>query len=220
MLRIGHRGAKGYIAENTLASFQKALDLVCDGIELDVHLSLDEQVMVIHDATIDRTTVDRVFVANLSATTLKHLGVSTLNEVLNLIDKRCFVNIEIKDENATKFVLSIIQKYCLEHNWDENLFQISSFKWSILQDIFFKNSSIALGVLTDKSIDEAIVFAKKIKAHSINPYYKLLDKEKVTLMHKNKFKIFAWTVNEADAIETMKLLGVDGVISDYPDRVY
>ena len=56
MHKIGHRGAKGYVAENTLASFQKAIELGVDGIELDVHLSLDRKVMVIHDDTIDRTT--------------------------------------------------------------------------------------------------------------------------------------------------------------------
>jgi len=59
LLRIGHRGAKGYVSENTIASFKKALDIGVDGIELDVHLSSDGKVMVIHDETIDRTTTEK-----------------------------------------------------------------------------------------------------------------------------------------------------------------
>ena len=86
MLKIGHRGAKGYVAENTLASFQKAIDLQVDGIELDVHVSRDGEIMVIHDETIDRTTSAKGFVKNLSSNELQFYGIPTLLEVLDLIN--------------------------------------------------------------------------------------------------------------------------------------
>jgi glycerophosphoryl diester phosphodiesterase len=67
ILKIGHRGTAGHMAENTLASFQKAIDLKVDSIELDVHLSLDKEIMVIHDKTIDRTTNGKGFVNQFTA---------------------------------------------------------------------------------------------------------------------------------------------------------
>lgn len=219
MLKIGHRGAKGHVAENTLASFQKALDLKVDGIELDVHLSSDGTVMVIHDETIDRTTSGKGFVNDFTSSDLKKLNIPTLEEVLDLIDKRCFVNIEIKDSKATHSVLQIIQNYNSEKNWSINLFQISSFDWTILEVCSLENNQIQLGVLTEDSIEDALDFAKKINAHSINPYFKLLNSENVKQLHDNKFKIYTWTVNSKEDITFVKSLNVDGVISDFPDRI-
>ena len=218
-LKIGHRGAKGHVAENTLASFKKALDLKVDGVELDVHLSLDQKVMVIHDETIDRTTTGKGFVNQMNASELNQFGIPTLEEVLVLINKKCFVNIEIKDNSATTFVLEILQKYSLEKNWNSKLFQISSFDWDVLQVCDSNNSTISLGVITENSIEEALIFAKKIKANAINPHFKLLSFENVLVMHENGFKIFPWTVNQLEDITFVKSLKVDGIISDFPDRI-
>ncbi len=218
-LKIGHRGAKGHVAENTLASFQKALDLKVDGVELDVHLSLDQKVMVIHDETIDRTTTGKGFVNQMNASELNQFGIPTLEEVLVLINKKCFVNIEIKDNSATTFVLEILQKYSLEKNWNSKLFQISSFDWDVLQVCDSNNSKISLGVITENSIEEALIFAKKIKANAINPHFKLLSFENVLVMHENGFKIFPWTVNQLEDITFVKSLKVDGIIADFPDRI-
>ena len=219
ILKIGHRGAKGYVAENTLASFQKAINLGCDGIELDVHLSKDQKVIVIHDETINRTTTGKGFVNNFTSSELNQFGISTLKKILNLIDKKCFVNVEIKDDKATKFVLKILQKYISEKKWNSNLFQISSFDWNILQLCHLENKKISLGVLTENSVEEAIIFAKKIKAHSINPYFKLLTTKNVQLIHENGFKIYPWTVNQPEDITFVKSLNIDGIISDFPDRI-
>ena len=92
MHKIGHRGAKGYVAENTLASFQKAIEMGVDGIELDVHLSSDNEVMVVHDETIDRTTSGSGLVKDYSSEELEQLGIPTLTSVFELADKKCFVN--------------------------------------------------------------------------------------------------------------------------------
>lgn len=219
MKKIGHRGAKGYVAENTLASFEKAIELDVDGIELDVHLSSDGKVVVIHDETIDRTTSEKGFVKDYSSLELNKLGIPTLTDVLDLIAKKCFVNIEIKDNKATKFVLELVQNYISEKHWNPNLFQISSFDRNVLQLCHSEERSILLGVLTEDSVENAITFAKKIDAYSINPCFKLLTVENVLAMHQNGFKIFPWTVNSEEDITFVKSLQVDGIISDFPDRI-
>jgi glycerophosphoryl diester phosphodiesterase len=219
MLKIGHRGAKGYVAENTLASFEKAIELGVDGIELDVHLSSDGKVLVIHDETIDRTTSRKGFVKDFSSLELNKLGIPTLENVLDLINQKCFVNIEIKDTKATKFVLELVQNYISEKHWNSNLFQISSFDWNVLEMCSLENKQIQIGVLTENSIENALAFAKKINAHSINPYFMLLNSENVSEMHQNGFKIFPWTVNSSEDITFVKSLQVDGIISDFPDRI-
>ena len=213
ILKIGHRGAKGYVAENTLASFQKAIELGCDGIELDVHLSLDKKVMVLHDESIDRTTAAKGLVKSTLSSELKKLNIPTLEEVLHLVNKKCFINIEIKDATATLEVLKLLQ------NYDVNLFQISSFNWNVLQEISELNPEIYLGILTDDDLENAVTFAKKINAKSINPYFKLLNLEQVTLLQKSGFDVFPWTVNDPSDIEKMKRFNVSGIISDFPDRI-
>ena len=219
MLKIGHRGAKGYVLENTLSSFQKAIDLNVEGIELDVHLSADNQVMVIHDETIDRTTTESGFVNELTSAKMQQLGIPTLIEIIALVRLRCFINIEIKDKKATPFVLSIIQNSIEELGWNYNLFQISSFDWTVLDTISQLNPSIQLGVLTEKSTSEAFKFAKKINAFSINPFFELIDQETVALWQQNGFNVFPWTVNQEEDINFVKSLHVNGIISDFPDRI-
>ena len=219
MLKIGHRGAKGYKPENTLASFAKAIELNVDAIELDVHLSSDGEIMVIHDETLNRTTTKTGFVSDYSASELKRLGIPTLEEVILLVNKRCVINIEIKEATATPKVLQLIEKSVNEQHWKYNQFQISSFNWEALSMVSKINSKIAIGVLTEASIEKALAFAIQIKAHSINPYFKLLNSENVNLIHSNGFKIYTWTVNTPEDLIFVKSLKVDGIISDFPDRI-
>jgi glycerophosphoryl diester phosphodiesterase len=219
ILKIGHRGVSGYELENTLASFQKAIDLKVDGIELDVHLSLDKEIMVIHDETIDRTTNEKGFVNQLTASELKKYGVPTLKEVLDLANRNCFINIELKGIGTTKPVVELIQNYILNKNWNYKDFLISSFDWKMLEEVQLLNPKIRIGVLTEKDVDKALAFAKKLKAYSIHPNYRLLTKENVALMHENGFEIYPWTINSIDDIQKIKSFNVNGIISDFPDRI-
>jgi len=186
---------------------------------LDVHLSADGKIMVIHDVTIDRTTTGTGFVKNLKAAQLQSFGIPTLEEVLQLVNKRGSINIEIKDANATDLVLQLIEKYISENNWNYQQFQISSFDWTVLEKVAQQNTKILIGVLTDTNLDEVITFAKKINAYSIHPFFKLLNKEKVTLLQQNGFSVFPWTVNNPEDIQTLKSFNVDGIISDFPERL-
>jgi glycerophosphoryl diester phosphodiesterase len=182
MLKIGHRGAKGYEPENTLISFEKAIDLNVDGIELDVHLSLDGEIMVIHDETIDRTTNGKGFVKNFTALELKEFGIPTLIEVLDLVNRNCFINIELKGNGTDQPVIELMEHYILNKNWHYSGFLVSSFDWKMLEEVHLLNPKIRIGVLTEEFVGGALAFAKKIKAFSIHPDYALLSKENVALV--------------------------------------
>jgi glycerophosphoryl diester phosphodiesterase len=215
MLTIGHRGAKGHIAENTLASFQKAIDLGVDMIELDIHHSLDKVPMVIHDHTVDRTTSGIGLITDYSAKELQRLGVPTLRDVFDLVNNQCEINVEIKEFSATKGVLDLIHST----TFDKNKILISSFDWNALQEVRFHDDEIRIGVLTETDLDLALAFAKFIKAYSIHPYYHLLTSENAQKIKEKHFKIFPWTINEPEDITFAKSLNVDGIITDFPERI-
>lgn len=225
MLKIGHRGAKGYEPENTLISFEKAIKTGVDGIELDVHISSDGAIMVVHDKTIDRTTNGKGFVNKLSLQELKNFRIQkehtipTLNEVFNLVNQQCLINVELKGNKTAKPVIELIEHYVLEKNWNYNQFLISSFDWNTLQEVRLLNSKIPIGVLTQTNLNLAWDFAKFIKAEIIHPYFHLLTKENTKQIQDDGFQIYAWTVNEKKDIEKIKAFNVNGIISDFPDRL-
>jgi glycerophosphoryl diester phosphodiesterase len=219
ILKFGHRGASGYEPENTLIAFQKAIDLKVDGIELDVHLSLDKEIIVIHDETIDRTTNGKGFVKNFTSSQLKEFGIPTLIEVLDLINQNCFINIELKGNGTAKPVIELISHYILDKKWNYNTFLISSFDWISLLDIHLLNPEIPLGVLTEYDLKLALAFAKFINAKSVHAHHHLLSKKMTVQMQEDGFQVFAWTVNEPEDIQKIKSFNVNGIISDFPDRI-
>ncbi|MEZ7500055.1 glycerophosphodiester phosphodiesterase family protein [Flavobacterium sp. Arc3] len=225
MLKIGHRGARGYEPENTLIGFQKAIDLHVDDIELDVHLSADGEIMVIHDETIDRTTNGKGTINQLTLQELKQFQIEknqripTLTEVLNFINQRCDVNIELKSYETAHKVVALIEKFIAEKHWNYSQFVVSSFDWKALQQVALLNSEIRIGVLTETDLDLAVAFAKFIKAKSIHPDFHLLTAENTAKLQEEGFEVFPWTVNEQDEIKKIKSFNVNGIISDFPDRI-
>ena len=225
MLKIGHRGAKGYAPENTFVSFQKALDMKVDGIELDVHLSVDGEIIVIHDETIDRTTNGNGFVSAFLLRELKafHIDVNhqipTLKEVFDLVNQDCFINIELKSYEATEKVVSLVEKYVTKKGWKYDRFLISSFDWNALQQVAFLNDKIPIGVLTETDLDLALAFAKFIQAKSIHPHFHLLTEENTAKMQEKGLQVFPWTINELEDIQKIKTFNVNGIITDFPNRI-
>jgi len=225
MFKIGHRGAKGHEPENTLIGFQKAIDLHVDRVELDVHLSADKELMVIHDDTIDRTTNGKGAVNQFSVLELKRFkiekdqSIPTLTEVLNLIDQRCDVNIELKSFDTADKVVDIIEKFIAEKHWNYSQFVVSSFDWTALQQVALLSGEIPIGVLTEKDLDLTLAFAKFIQAKSIHPYFHLLTAENTAQLQEKGFEVFPWTVNEPEDIKKIKSFNVNGIISDFPDRI-
>jgi glycerophosphoryl diester phosphodiesterase len=225
MLKIGHRGAKGYEPENTLVSFEKAINMGADGIELDVNLSLDGHLIVIHDETIDRTTNGKGVVNQMTLQELKSFTINkkhtipTLEEVLDLVNQRCFVNIELKNQDTAEKVAELIENYISDKNWNHSHFLVSSFDWNTLQQVRFLNENIRIGVLTETNLDLAISFSRFIKAEALHPDFQLLTNEYTTKIQEKGILVFPWTVNEVAAIQRMKSFEVDGIITDFLDRI-
>jgi glycerophosphoryl diester phosphodiesterase len=225
ILKIGHRGAKGYEPENTLVSFEKAIGMGADGIELDVHLSVDGRLIVIHDETIDRTTNGKGVVNELTLQELKSVAINeeykipTLEEVLDLVNQRCFVNIELKNQDTAEKVVQLIAHYISKKNWNHGHFLVSSFDWNALQQVRFLNENIRIGVLTETDLDLAISFARFLKSEALHPDFQLLTKEYTAKIQQKGIQVFPWTVNETNDIHKMKSFQVDGIITDFPDRI-
>lgn len=225
ILNIGHRGAKGHLAENTLASFQKALDLGASGIEFDVHLSADGEAIVIHDETVSRTTDGKGRVRDLSLSQLKSLKIDgvyeipTLSEIIGFIPSGILLNIEIKAKIAAKPVMHLIEKYVAENGRDYKRFLVSSFDWVALKEIREANPAIPLGVLTETDLDLAIAFSESIQAETIHPYFHLLTEENTRQMQEKRFGVFPWTINEFEDLARIKSYKPNGIITDFPDRL-
>ncbi len=224
MLILGHRGASGYSPENTIEAFQNAILLGADGIELDVHLSADGEIIVIHDNSVDRTTVDKGLIKLMSSRDLQLIkidgnhGIPTLSEVFDL-DSNVLINVELKTQETTIPVGQLIEKYVSQKNRCYAQFLVSSFDWQALALLRNKFPQIPLGVLTSTNFSEAIDFAKSIKAESIHPHFKLLTAENLDECRENGIKVFTYTVNDLIDIEFVKKLNPAGIITDFPDRI-
>ena len=222
---FGHRGAKGHVSENTLASFQKALDLNVDGIELDVHVCATGELMVFHDFTLDRMTNGSGEIHNFSLEELRKLWVndvfeiSTLEEVLNLINRKCIVNIELKGHDTAKPTVQTIEKYIKEYNWKMENFIVSSFQRDELFKVSQFNSKIPLAVLTQASVEQAMEWAEEFSTNIIHPHFSLLTEDNCKIATKKGFQINTWTVNDVIDIERLKKYKINGIISDFPDRI-
>lgn len=222
-LKIGHRGAKGHLAENTLESIQKALDLGVDAIELDVHRCQSGELVVIHDFTLDRTTNGEGEVAGKALEALKALKIEgkfkipLLKEVLDLIEGKCRINIELKGSHTAPGACEIIKDYITNRNWSYEDFIVSSFQKNELFEVYGIDPNIPIGILSKASFPEAIELGKLVKAKAIHPSIGIITRANVKLSQQQGFLVNVWTVNDPEAIQRMKNFGVDGIISDYPD---
>ncbi len=225
IIRIGHRGACGYEPENTLLSFKKALELNVDMIELDVYLCKTKELVVIHDDKVDRTTNGRGYVTEKSFEELRQLDagkgekIPTLQEVLDLTNKKAKVNIELKGEGTAKPVSKVIEKYVKEKGWSYDDFLVSSFNHYELLKFSKLSPNIKIGVLIKGAPIDFAEFAEKVNAYSVHLSLKFINKEFVEDAHKKGMKVFVWTVNDKEEMQRMKELGIDGVFSKFPDRI-
>ena len=227
VLRIGHRGSKGYVAENTLESINNAISLGVHGIEIDIFKCLSGELVLSHENNLKRLTGKSGQLEKLTLNDLKDFLVAgkykipTLNDVLIKIESPLFVNIELKGSDTAGATSKIVADFSRKTSWTQNHFIVSSFNWNELEKFRSIDNNTPVGVLVNKSIsiNEAIEFGKKINAQAIHPHYQLLDEITVKKIKNNGFKTFTWTVNNIDDINFMKKIKVDGIISDYPDRI-
>lgn len=222
---IGHRGAKGHAPENTLVSFEKALEMKVDGIEFDVHVCKTGELVVIHDFTVDRTTNGTGAVADMTFTELKTLRIDalftipTLDEVVAHFNKNHLINIELKGFGTAEKVCDFVERLVQQDAFTYSNFIVSSFHKNELETAFHCNQKIPLGVLTHGNLAEALAWASAFSAVAIHPHFSLLNSENVVLMRQTGYKIYTWTVNEPEDLLRVKALGVDAIITDFPDRI-
>ncbi len=222
---IGHRGARGHIAENTLPSIEKALSLGADGIEVDVFVCASGELVVFHDQTLDRLTNASGRIESLSLDSILKIDVlngftiPTLNEVMDLIGGKAFLNIELKGTQTALPTHRLLEEYFKGEEWSTEKIVISSFNWEELEIFRNLNATVPIAILTEDDPLDALPIAMRIKAEAINPYYKALNVSNVKKIKEAGFELYPWTVNSPEDIAAMLSLKVDGIITDFPERI-
>ena len=221
---FGHRGAAGHEPENTLRSVRKALELGADGVEVDVYCA-DRQLVVIHDRTLGRTTNGRGFVARKTFAQLRALDagkgepIPTLAEILDTVAHRAVINVELKGPHTAAPVVALIEDYVQRRGWRHEEFVVSSFDHAQLREARRLQPALRLGALLTKIPRILAAFAGPLGAWSVNVSRDCVTEVFVADAHRRGLKVFVFTVNEPRDIARMKRLGVDGVFSDFPERV-
>ena len=226
ILNIGHRGAKGHVAENTIASIKKAIELGADGIEIDVFRCLTGEIVLFHDKTLDNLSNGTGYIEEKSLSELKELNIlgskhsiPTLEEVIKSIGKEVFLNIELKGSNTSKGSLEVVNKYVKKGKINMSNILFSSFNWNELVKLRNLDSDVKIALITGEDPLEAISPALSLNAIAINPNYKKLNKDNVQKIFSSGLKIYTWTVNNKLDIIKVKSLKVNGIITDFPERI-
>lgn len=223
MLCIGHRGAMGYAPENTLKSLTKALELGARWVEVDVYY-VDDHLVVIHDETLERTTNGKGPLSDKSFSYLRKLDagegerIPTLEEVLDLVWKKAGINIELKGPGTARPVIELLQKR-ISPEWGIENFLVSSLNHHSLYEVRKLDKMIPVGILLDSISYDCPGAAEDLKASSVNQDICFVNDDFVDDVHDKGFKVFIYTVNKPEDIKKMKAMGIDGVFTDYPDRV-
>ena len=223
LLCIGHRGAMGHAPENTLLSFKKALELGAPCVEADVY-HVDGNLVVFHDDRLERTTDGSGYLLDHDFDTLRSLDagdgerIPTLGEVFETVDLRAGVNIELKGPDTARPVVDFVSALRKE-GWRDDLILVSSFNHRELEEVRRIDPRIRLGALmVGLPVDDA-AFAAALGAYSVHLSLEFIDRRFVDDAHSRGLRVFVFTVNYPDDIRRMEGLGVDGVFTNYPERV-
>lgn len=217
ILKIGHRGAGGYVPENTLKSFEKAIKLGVNAIEFDVRQTKDKKLIIFHDEKVNRLTSSKGFVKNLTLKQIKSLNINgesipTFQEALDFIDKKIEkIFVEIKETGFEGRVLREIKKRRLE---DRAI--IISFLESALKKVHRLAKNIEIGLIFVK-YRNPIESALKLKANYLVSFYRFTHTRNIQKAHAHNLKVIVWTINTKKEALKYAGKGVDGITSDKPD---
>jgi len=212
---IGHRGAFSEAPENTMLSFKTAVELGADMIELDVRMCRTGEIVVIHDAEVDRTSNGTGLVREMTLEELKELDfgegekIPTLGEVLEFAKDRIPVNIEIKEQDIVEKVVRLVERYGMV-----NQVIISSFFHNALLEVKKLNPSIITAPLFMHKPVNSANLAIETRSEGLHPYYEVIDEELIQQAHENNFFVNAWTVDYEEVVEKLIKMGIDGVITN------
>ncbi|UCC58905.1 MAG: glycerophosphodiester phosphodiesterase [Candidatus Bathyarchaeum sp.] len=217
MLRIGHRGARAYEVENTLRSFERAIELGVDAVELDVRRTKDGRVVVIHDDRVDRTTDGSGLVSELTLEEIKGFvtengeRVPTLGEVLDFVGGRVKVLIELKEVGVEEEVVGFVR----EKGLVEKVIVIS-FLEEALRRVRELDEDIVTGLIYVRH-KNPIKAALELKAEYLLSLYRFTHSADVRKAHEAGLKVIVWTINKPEEVAIYKKKGVDGITTDKPD---
>jgi glycerophosphoryl diester phosphodiesterase len=232
VLNIAHRGASGTFPENTVCAFRAAIDAGAVMCELDVQLSRDGAVVVIHDETVDRTTDGKGEVAALTLEELKRLDagakfkgtikagalkgerIPTLDEVFAVTAGKCGLNIELKAGGLEPQVAQIMQA---RNALNDSI--VSSFNWEYLKNIQQLNFNIRIGLLAEEKPVGLMKSAAVMRAHAINPRWDMVTADLCKAAHEHGLKVYTWTVDADARMRALIECGVDGIMTNYPERL-
>jgi len=231
---FAHRGASGYAPENTLTAIKKAIEMKADGIEIDIQLTKDGKIVVMHDWKVDRTTTGRGFVYELDFDYIRSLDagqwytkdfigevVPTLEEVLDILPNDMMLNIEIKDtarkhSNIEEKMLEVLKKY--PEKFDNII--VSSFHHDKIKRLQELEPKLKLALLTDSEFIEIEKYLSTngLNSYSYHPEINLISKEDVEILHEKGIKVFVWTVNKEEDLAYLIKLGGNYVLSILVDK--
>lgn len=238
-LIIAHRGSSGLAPENTLAAVKLALEQKADMIEIDVFLTKDNHLVVLHDETVDRTTNGQGRIEDKTLAEAKKLdagswfsakykgeSIPTLNEVLQIVDGKSQLLIEIKksgrgiaDKVANLVKAHNATKWCIIQSFDpvvaQNLQKVDA--PIERHQLVIGNLPLFLPYHYNKKLKSGKLTQYK-NVQAINTMYWFTTKNVIDRIHRQKQKIFVWTVNKPKDIRKLLQMGVDGIITNYPDK--
>jgi len=224
MICFAHRGARGYEPENTLLAFQRAIDLGANWIELDV-FPVDDELVVIHNLRLEHTTNGYGFVWKQKIDYLRSLDagkgerIPLLSEVFDLAGNKIGINIELKWPGTAERVAKFLNERIDGNTLDVKKILVSSFLHAELLAFKKLMPGIKTGALTGELPLDLARFAEILGAYSVHPTIEFISRDFVRDAHRRGMKVFVYTVNHPEELQWMAELGVDGVFTDFPDRI-
>ncbi len=219
MTIIAHRGASGEELENTMQAFRRAYALGCRWIECDVRITRDGIPVIIHDATVNRTTNGRGRVSRITYRTLLSLDagqgerIPSLEETLQFANKNSMrLVLEIKDPRALTPTLQAIK-----HVPSKTRIIISSFFPSVLTRASAFDHSLTTALIISRPRMHWVHAAHRVRARLIHVEASLATKKNMKTAHAAGLKVWAWTVNDLHKAARLKSLGVQGIFTDFPN---
>jgi len=227
IINWAHRGASGHATENTLLAFQMAVEMGADGIECDIRETRDGHLVIFHDATLKRMTNQSQAIARCPLTQLAQMslrkGIDTprpeenipeLSQLFEAIKSPCLLNLEIKKATPEKLLDQVYRYHA------QKRVLLSSFEGALLSKIRSLDSEIAIGYLLEKEVTTAMVKkAKAIGARSLHLHVKKITKKVIERVHGEGFHLYVYTVDDPGGMARLIEMGVDGLFTNYPDRL-
>ena len=225
MLIIGHRGAAGVAPENSLEALRAGVEAGADMLEFDIHLTHDRVPVLIHDNNLMRTHKKRSFIHSTSLAELRQVTadtdspIITLEEVLDEYFGKVLLNIEIKQRGTAKEIIALLTRKYVKRKSDWDLLAFSSFLAGELRALRKLAPESNLWLLHNRNPFIFIAYARLLRLNGVGFHRLYINDLALEIAKQAKLFTYAYTVNRPDAAVLLSRRGLDGVVTDYPDRI-